>query len=383
MYRYKKIITSTLLILSINAISFAQTDKKTQEETNSLKLVSDNIFDNEIKNNESIGISIGITKNKKKYFFNYGFVDKDTKIKPTEKTIYHLASVTKVFTTTLLADMIMNDSVKLSDGLSKYLPENIKPIKLYNQEIDFLSLATHTSSFPTEPTNIKNEKFNPNERYANYQIKDLYEYLSKYELYQDNTNKKGFGYYSYSNLGIGILGYLLSSKLGLTYEDAITNRICKPLNLKNTSITLSKEQEKNLAKGYLKYQGQDIPMSISGANTTDIMAGSFALKSNTEDLLTFLDANLGNYDTKLKKSFELAHKEIYPNLVSLGWHLRNTSKGEKMIWHNGTWSLTGFSSFVGFVKEKNLGVVILYNTSDLSKLGQNVTQNGFKVLDEL
>jgi D-alanyl-D-alanine-carboxypeptidase/D-alanyl-D-alanine-endopeptidase len=384
----KYLVISFVSILSINAISYSkELDKSNsssiKNEYEQIKNYADKIFESEIKNNQSIGISVGIIKGKDKYYFNYGFTDKKNKIKPSEKTIFGIASATKVFTTTLLADMILNDSVKLSDGLSKYLPESIKSITFNTQEINLLSLATHTSGLPNEPLDIDKFNFKPEERYANYKEDNLYNYLSKFKLSQDDKNHTGFGYYSYSNLGMGILGHILSKKLNLTYENAILNRICKPLGLKNTVITLNEEQDKSLATGYLKYNGEDIAMPISGSNTTDIMAGSFALKSNVEDLLTFVDANLGNLDINLKPSIDLAQKEIYPNLISLGWHLNNTSKKEKIIWHNGTWTLTGFSSFIGFVKDKNLGVVILYNTSDLSKLGQNVTQNGFKVLDKL
>lgn len=74
---YKLTISSLLLILLINTNSFAKDTNKNDYQQ--IKNYVDNIFESEIKNNESIGISIGITKGKEKYYFNYGFTDKKIK----------------------------------------------------------------------------------------------------------------------------------------------------------------------------------------------------------------------------------------------------------------------------------------------------------------
>ncbi len=48
------------------------------------------------------GISIGLIKNGKKYYYNFGYYNKEKKLKPTNQTIYEIASVTKSFTGAIL-----------------------------------------------------------------------------------------------------------------------------------------------------------------------------------------------------------------------------------------------------------------------------------------
>jgi aromatic ring-opening dioxygenase LigB subunit len=77
----KYLVISFVSILSINAISYSkELDKSNsssiKNEYEQIKNYADKIFESEIKNNQSIGISVGIIKGKDKYYFNYGFTDK-------------------------------------------------------------------------------------------------------------------------------------------------------------------------------------------------------------------------------------------------------------------------------------------------------------------
>jgi hypothetical protein len=65
----------------------------------------------------------------------------------------------------------------------------------------------------------------------------LFEFLSGLQLTRDPG-----GQFEYSNVGVSLLGYILTQRTGMAYEDLLRVRILEPLGMKNTTITLSKEQ---------------------------------------------------------------------------------------------------------------------------------------------
>ena len=96
-------------------------------------------------------------------------------------------------------------------------------------------LARHRSGLPRLPANL-NASTDPLNPYAQYSVKQLYEFLSSYTLPRDIGAS-----FEYSNLGVGLLGHVLSLAAGKDYETLIRTRICLPLGMKDTVITLSPE----------------------------------------------------------------------------------------------------------------------------------------------
>ena len=70
-----------------------------------------------------------------------------------ENTIFSIGSTTKVFTTTLLADMVNKGLIKLDDPIEKYLPSNVTVPQYNGHKITIEDLATHTSGLPEFPDN--------------------------------------------------------------------------------------------------------------------------------------------------------------------------------------------------------------------------------------
>lgn len=117
--------------------------------------------------------------------------------------------------------------------------------KRFTEGSDWLQrLATHTSGFPGNPSNLHLDWHDP---YAKYLPARLHAYLSQYEEKSSVTSTHP---YLYSNLGFGILGYALGQKLGVSYQQAILNRICEPLDMLETCFTLTEEQHQRLATPY-------------------------------------------------------------------------------------------------------------------------------------
>src|SRR5437762_5105440 len=181
-------------------------------------------------------------------------------------TVFEIGSVTKVFTSSLLADMVRRGEVKLEDSISKYLPASVRLPSRNGKEITLLDLATQTSALPRLPGNLAPQ--DPQYPYAGYTVEQLYVFLSHYTLTRDIGEK-----YEYSNLGVGLLGHVLARKAGMSYEELVTKRILEPLGMKDTAITLSASMRARLAPGH-DAGGAPVP-------TWDlpVLAGAGALRS--------------------------------------------------------------------------------------------------------
>ncbi len=302
---------------------------------------------------KALGIVVGIIDEKGTRIVSHGWADDGKKIEVNGDTVFEIGSVTKVFTSLLLADMVEHGEVKLDDPISKFLPQTVKVPVRNGKEIKLVDLATHTSGLPRLPDNLTPK--DANNPYADYTVEQMYDFLSRCELTRDIGAQ-----YEYSNLGAGLLGHVLALKAGTNYEALVSRRICVPLGMTDTVITLSPEQKGRLATGHdgagRAVENWDIPT----------LAGAGALRSTANDLLKFAAANLGLAKSSLGPAMELEqtprHEAGSPTMrIGLGWHIAS-EHGTELVWHNG--GTGGYHSFIGFDKMRKLGVVLLANSAN-------------------
>src|SRR5215831_2576206 len=156
-----------------------------------------------------------------------GKLSKESTSSADGNTVFEIGSISKVFTSLLLADMVQHGEVKLEDPISKYLPASVKVPTRNGREITLVDLATHRSGLPRMPDNL--DPVDGKDPYADYTEQRLYTFLSGCKLKRDIGAK-----YEYSNLGAGLLGHVLALRGGKEYNTLIEERICKPLGLTST-----------------------------------------------------------------------------------------------------------------------------------------------------
>ncbi len=305
------------------------------------------------KYNRTVGIVAGLLDEKGSRAISYGKTALENGQPVDGDRVFEIGSVTKTFTATLLADMVVRGEVKLEDPASKYLPKEVRMPSRNGREITLLDLATQTSGLPRLPSNLRIADWsNP---YASYTVAQLYEFLSSYTLPRDIGSK-----YEYSNLGVGLLGHILALRAGKSYEDLIIERVLKPLKMSDTRITLTTSMQARLATGHNASRrpvaNWDIPT----------LAGAGALRSTVNDMLRYAAANAGLVEPPLKPAFDLAHKiqrpAGTPDLeIALCWHIWKKYSTE-LIWHNG--GTGGYHSFVGFLPASRRAVVVLSNSAN-------------------
>jgi D-alanyl-D-alanine-carboxypeptidase/D-alanyl-D-alanine-endopeptidase len=308
-----------------------------------------------IDDKSHVGIVVGVIDARGQKIYSYGKSGIESNQKLDGDSVFEIGSITKVFTSLLLAEMAERQELYLTDSASSYLPATVKIPEYEEKQITLLDLATHTSGLPEFPGNLnpKDER-NP---LAEYSVEQMYQFLSKYKLTRNSGAE-----YEYSSLGMGLLGHLLSLKAGVPYEDLVVNRICKPLEMQNTRIKLSPAMQSKLARAF----------DSSGKPTLNwdlpTLAGAGALRSTVNDLFKFLAANLELTQTPLSAAMRNTHlarhrakSKSNTMYVALGWHVLNY-KGEEIIWHDG--GTGGYTSIICFNKKHHIGLVALSNSGE-------------------
>ncbi len=322
--------------------------------------------DNEVqaflKERPYAGLVVGLITPETQQVWGYGSVTLRGKQQtPDGNTLFEIGSVTKVLTGLLLADLVNRGKVRVDDPVSRYLPANWKVPRRDNRDITLLHLATHTSSLPRVPPSlmllaaVDGSIDNP---YATFTRKMLQNTLCSLKL----TRVIG-SQYRYSNLGVGLLGLALADATNATsYEALLRQRILSPIGMHDTGITLSETQLQQLAPGM---NGDGEPTSRWDFDCLEACGG---VRSNVNDILKLLRANLHLEQTPLGEAFRLAQqpwREKGRSGLSVGlcWMLTKEQDPKfTMIWHNG--GTGGYRSFLAVVPEHQLGLVILTNTKD-------------------
>ncbi|BDD12339.1 hypothetical protein FUAX_47710 (plasmid) [Fulvitalea axinellae] len=296
-------------------------------------------------NGSEFSIAI-IRRNKKPEFYGIRKENDTVNTVINKKSIFEIGSISKTFTATLLADLSVNGKLNLNDPLKDFvdLGEND------SLGITLTHLANHTSGLPRLPSNLILWFADPKNPYKNYGEKDLKNYLAgKIEL----TTKPGEKS-AYSNLGFGLLGYVLTTKENKTYEELLTKTIFKKYGMPNTTTDRNKVKADLVA-------GRDPSGEIVPNWDLNVMEGAGAILSNVVDLSKYVTAHFNPSDRVLSLTRKPTFRIKSDMEIALSWFVLDKGELGKWIWHNG--GTGGYSSSLALSPENEYGVVVLTNVS--------------------
>ncbi|BDS09989.1 serine hydrolase domain-containing protein [Aureispira anguillae] len=299
----------------------------------------------------------------------YGFIKKETGFEPKENknSIFEIGSITKVFTSTLLADQVVKGKIKLEQTIKKSLPFKLKG----RPKITFKTLANHTAGLPRLPDNLfAMMANNPDNPYKGYNAQKLKEYCAK-EL----TLSSAIGeQYAYSNLGAGLLGYALCQKTKQSYEDLLQTIVFEPLQM-NHSTTLRDSVKGTFIKGL------DPTGSVTSNWDLEVLAPAGNILSSVRDLSKFVRAN---FEIK-NKVFALQQTKTHTigekMDIALGWHIIHAKSGANYHWHNG--GTGGYTSSMIMDVPNQKGIVILSNVSAFHSQTGNIDRLAFEWMKKI
>jgi len=283
-------------------------------------------------------------------------------------TVFEIASITKVLTSLLLSDMVQRSEVAFDDPVAKYLPASLT-LHQRGRPITLLDLSSYTSGLPNMPTNMPPKWWTHPNPMADYTEAELYEFLSSYvPEYEPGTR------YEYANLGFGLLGVALARRAGKSYEELLIERVCNPLGLSHTRITLTDDMRRHLA------QPHDLELKPTPLWDMQAFAGGGAFRSSARDLTLFLKACMRLKQTPLSKAMARLVETRTPTRLAgteaaLGWFI-TSAKDEEFVWKTG--GSGGCNSFIGFSTRNQRGAIAL---SNFRWSDQGTINLGMKLLD--
>lgn len=300
-------------------------------------------------------------ENKTHFYGLVKFSDAITQL-DNSTSVFQIGSVTKVFTSTLLAKLVLDQQVKLTDSIQKFFPFPLK-----EPGITLEQLANHTSGLPRLPSNLNLATVNRKNPYQFYSEADLEYYLTT-EMSVSSTEGKPT--YQYSNLGAGMLAKALENATNYSFSELLSEKIFQPLEMKQS--TLDKD-----AVGTAMVQGLDPAGSPTPIWDMEQFEGAGAILSTTQDLSKFARAHFNNNNLFLLTT--LPTFMVNENLrIGLGWHILQDEQGHNLYWHNG--GTGGYSASFFMIPETQKAVIILTNVSAFHPKASNIDELGFRLL---
>jgi CubicO group peptidase (beta-lactamase class C family) len=312
------------------------------------------------------GMAIGIIKDDSIYLSKgYGYRNLEQKLPVTPQTIFPIASVTKTFTGIDLCLLEEEGKVNLQTPVKSYIPG----FALYNDQLTnettLTDLLSHRTGLPSHD--------------ALWWSTDK----TREQLFQSlkylQPNKQFRETWQYSNLSFMAAGYILQVVSGKSWENYTQEKILAPLGMTNTSFSVKHIQaSSNFSYPYTYLNGN---IQLRAFRNLDAVAPCGGINSSVEDMLKYLQMLVqnGKYNNKDIIPENVLAKAQRPVIVmpytgtngsasvyGLGFQ-KETFDKYLLIEHRG--EIDGFTSILTLVPEKNIGIIILANTSLLQPTG--------------
>ncbi len=313
---------------------------------------------------QSTQLSIAFIENGRAVFYGLKIQNSNIVNIDNQSSVFEIGSITKLFTATLLANSINEGTIAPDDHINNYLPFKLND----SIQISFKELANHTSGLPRNPSNMGlSAMLNSKNPYKNYSEIKLEKYLTKKMKVTGKSHKE----FIYSNIGFGILGYILCKNEGKSYNDLLREHIFTKYGMMNSSIC-RKDLESKLVFAFDK-NGSKVANWDFGS-----LESAGAVLSTTEDLSKFIIAQFNELNRELALLRENTFNLNENRAMGLGWFINKTESGETLYWHKGITG--GYKSAMAFNYNKKTGIVILSNVSGFRKETGNIESLCFDLL---
>ncbi len=294
------------------------------------------------------------------YSYSFGMTDSENPTPVTNRSLFHMASVTKPFTATAVMQLAQRRKIALDAPVAEYLPY-FKVHGKYKGAVTVRQMLTHTAGLPDVTDYHWGDPHDDDgalERYVR-SLRDL-----QLEFRPGTA-------FRYSNIGYDILGDLVFKASGKTYDDYVYDHILAPLGMTESTMLARKVNRRALVLGHvLDSEGDPRASRVYPYNRAH--SPSSGLISNAKDMTRWAIANLNRGELRGRR---ILRSKTYDAMwqsarqlddlpggsgtsVGLGWFLKS-HRGNLLITHSG--GDTGFLSDLALLPEKGIAVVWMSN----------------------
>lgn len=269
----------------------------------------------------------------------YGFADVEAKIPATEDTKYKIGSITKMFTSAIIFQLIEEKQLKLDTKLSEFFP------KIKNADkITISDMLNHTSgifNYTADPWFTQNLSKLVNRR-------DIVQKLESFPLaFQPGERAE------YSNTNYLLLGYIIQDITHKSYKENVTSRIINRIGLKDTYYYSKINPKKKEAYSYSFENGKWIKYTPEWHESVTGAAGG--LQSTPQDLTLFITALFDGTIIKPESLQQMTEMKFGygRGILAFPFGQRN------FLGHNG--NIESFNSVLGYYPKDDLAISLLIN----------------------
>ncbi len=280
----------------------------------------------------------------------FGWADRENRVPATEHTLYSLASISKPITATGLMVLVERKSLELDKPANDYLGEAKLRARVGDAaEATLRRVANHTSGLP-----LHYQFFYADQEYRP-PVRD--ETIRRYGNLVTVPGER----FQYSNLGYGVLDYVIERTSGKKYADFMREEVFLPLGMTHTSVNVGPGLEAHQAIRYTP-EGTRIPFYDFDH------PGASAVYASAHDLVRFatfhLKEHLADQRAILKDETIDEMQKFSPNPregsgYGVGWGIGEV-RGHRVVRHTG--GMPGVSTVCTLVPDQRLAVVVLCNT---------------------
>jgi D-alanyl-D-alanine-carboxypeptidase/D-alanyl-D-alanine-endopeptidase len=298
---------------------------------------------------------------------------------PDGDTLMRIGSITKAFTGQVLASLVAENKVNLTDTLAKLAPDMAASANDAVQRIRMIDLATQSGGLPRE---LPREPGPENDPFATITLAAMTDWLKKTTpIYPPGTG------ILYSNVGFDLLAIGLSNAAKKPYPELLNEYVTGPLGMKNTTFKLSDDQKKQFMQGH-GFDGKPLPNVPTGP----IIVGAGGLYSTPNDLLRWMQWHLDRSAEKDAEARLLDHaiylvrdglKPVYGmdesgrmDAMSLGW-VAMMPEGDRPFILQKAGGLQGTFAYIAFAPRQNIAIFVAINKFDFGAamaMGQAVNE---------
>ncbi|MFO1487992.1 MAG: serine hydrolase domain-containing protein [Verrucomicrobiota bacterium] len=296
---------------------------------------------------------------------------------PGPDTLFEIGSITKVFVASVFVILVDEGKLHYDDTIRSILPPEVKVNQLVG-DLTLRELALHTAGLSRQPDTLQQLRYYIDFAFAG---RNPYEYIDKPYLYRYlhtlYVEKPEDRRYEYSNIGYGVLAHLIELKTGKSLPELVQEKICGPLNLRDTGFTWTEEQRRRAAPPHVGDAPQFLRRNraIRDWDMGEIMRASGGMHSTIHDLLIFAQSNLGLSGLALDRQLALTHQIAFhapEEDISPGWMINHYPEwNSNLMFMNGI--LSGYSAYLGMDTDKQVAVAVLVsNFNWVDKVGHNL-----------
>lgn len=307
------------------------------------------------------GISVAVVKNQDIiYSKGFGFADLEKKVPMKPETIFSICSISKLFTSVAVMQLVEQGKIGLEDSIQALLPAyKVQQQYAESGPVTIRGLLTHSAGMPRDSD------------YPYWSAPDFYfptEAEMNAKMAEQKTVHPASRYYQYSNLGISLLGEVVAKVSGMSYDAYVEKNILTPLRLQYTQTSLPQQKWGNeMATGYngMHRDGHRDKMPFFQAKGITPAAG---FSSNVLDLARFASWQFrllykgGQELLKASTLYDMHRVQFmdpdWRTSRGLGFSVRNQD-GKSVVGHGG--SCPGYLTSLAIYPEDSIAIVVMVN----------------------